>query len=263
MYSHIGLKYIAKWRWIILILVLSVIALQDKAFFRQQYSVITGSGFILSEVSDITNLCFVYLITFFIIGSDVYRPEDNLSMQIAPAQMLRGILTQSMALSLVFTTIIFLINAVVPITFHSFFNAEVWLLENSLNGHSTFYYLTWAYILLFFRFFWNTLLIGGTNFAFKTNIGIIVPFFAAVIDTYFYETFGIPYPYNLLPIEHSRVVYTIATVPDVLQRKSLFSSVLYWVGLFGITIVLFMLFHHVIEAASKKKRGNNSDKKSL
>lgn len=263
MLSHIRLKYIAKWRWIILILVLSIIALQDKAFFHQQYGAITGSGFILSEVSDITNICFVYLVTFFIISSDVYQPEVNLTMQIAPMQMLRGILTQSMALSLVFTTIIFLINAVVPITFHSFFNAEVWLQENNLNGHSSFYYLTWAYILVFFRFSWNTLLIGGTNFAFKTSIGIIVPFFVAVIDTYFYEIFGIPYPYNLLPIEHSRVVYTIAVVPEVLQRKSLFSSVLYWVGLFGITIVLFMLCHQVIEATSKKKRGYNSDKKSL
>ena len=263
MYSHIGLKYIAKWRWIILILVLSVIALQDKVFFHQQYGAITGSGFILSEVSDITNICFVYLIAFFIIGSDVYQPNGKLSLQIAPAQLLRRISTQSIALALVFTTIIFLINAVAPITYQSFFNAEVWLQENSLNGHSSYYYLTWAYLLVFLRFSWNTLLIGGTNFTFKTNIGIIVPFFAAIIDTYFYEIFGIPYPYNLLPIEHSRVVYTVAVVPEVLQRKSLFSSAIYWAGLWGITIVLFLLCRHVIEKASKKKRGNKSDTKAL
>lgn len=246
--------YISQWRWISLVFLSFLVASQDKLFFLQQYCSFTASDFILSELSDITNICFVYLMLLFIVGSDVYQAGRKSITDKTAVECVVTIVVTCCEIAFTFTVIIWIVNATTPMTLSEPFNAELWLHENGLDSHSSIFYLGWAFLLFFFRAFWNLLLIATTNAILKTYIGFVTPFLISIVDTYFYDVFGIIYPQGLLPIEHSRILYTPATSPEVFDRPRFIYSFIYWVCICGLVIILLLL----VFLRKSKKHNNNT-----
>ena len=88
----------------------------------------------------------------------------------------------------------------------------------------------------------------------KPYWGFWVVLIICFIDFRFYNQTHIPYPLNILPIEHTRLLYTIAFNDpiDTITRGSYVISVLYW-------IVLIIIIYEIIEFVFKK-RGKKYEK---
>ena len=73
------------------------------------------------------------------------------------------------------------------------------------------------------------------------------------IDFRFYNQMRIQQPLNILPIEHTRILYTMAFgLPEKVARGSYLISILYW-------IILISIIYEVVEFVSKK-RGKQHEK---
>lgn len=88
---------------------------------------------------------------------------------------------------------------------------------------------------LFMRFCFIAYLISFINMLTqKSHWGFWVAFIITYFDFMLYELLVVRYPWGILPLEHTRIAYTEAFVPDfdnVGVRMPYFVSVLYWTGL--------------------------------
>jgi hypothetical protein len=90
-------------------------------------------------------------------------------------------------------------------------------------------------LFLFMRFSFLLYLMRFVNILTRKNHwGFWSAFAISYIDYMFYELLAIPNPLGVLPLEHTRIVYTEAFVPDfehTAVRIPYFISILYWIGL--------------------------------
>jgi len=88
-------------------------------------------------------------------------------------------------------------------------------------------------------------LISFINILTKKNyFGFWGAFFISYIDFKLYEVLLIEYPLGVLPIEHTRILYTEAVMPDfhnVATRIPFYVSILYWIALIAIIYLGFLL----------------------
>lgn len=78
----------------------------------------------------------------------------------------------------------------------------------------------------------------------KSHFGFVGAFIISYIDFKLYDVLFIEYPLGILPIEHTRILYTEAVMPDfyyVATRIPLYVSILYWIGLIAIIYLGFFL----------------------
>lgn len=88
-------------------------------------------------------------------------------------------------------------------------------------------------------------LIISINLISKNNpTGFLGAFVISLGDTFFYEMFDVLYPLKIMPLEHTRIVYTEAVAPalDGAVRFSITYSLLYW----SVGILLLLLFSYRI-----------------
>ena len=109
-------------------------------------------------------------------------------------------------------------------------------------------------ILLFVRFSFILFLISFINTLTRTNHwGFWIAFLISYIDFILYDFLKIRTPLGILPIEHTRIIYTEAYIPDnTATRIPYYTSLLYWIGLFAVVFLAFVLIY--------KKRRRNEEK---
>lgn len=107
--------------------------------------------------------------------------------------------------------------------------------------------------LLFMRLSFLSYLISFINIITqKSHFGFWGAFIISYIDFTLYDVLLIGYPLGILPIEHTRILYTEAVMPDfhnVATRIPFYISILYWIGLIAIIYLGFFYYH--------KKRSRN------
>lgn len=101
-------------------------------------------------------------------------------------------------------------------------------------------------ILFLVLFLWLRLMFLGLGMAIiniktGTITGFLFGIAITLIDFWFYEIFDILYPLNILPMEHTRILFTEAVAPVFTNtsRGSLLLSTLYWIVLISIEFVLY------------------------
>lgn len=80
----------------------------------------------------------------------------------------------------------------------------------------------------------------------KSYWGFWSAFVITYIDYMLYELFIVQHPWGVLPIEHTRIIYTPAAVPDFDHsgiRSPYYVSVLYWIGLIIVVYILLLLIY--------------------
>ena len=108
-------------------------------------------------------------------------------------------------------------------------------------------------LLLFMRLSFLSYLISFINaLTRKKHWGFWSAFIISYIDFWIYDMLYIEYPLGILPLEHTRIVYTEALTPDfenTAMRIPYLTSILYWLGLLAIIYFAFVSVY-------KKRRRN-------
>ena len=150
-----------------------------------------------------------------------------------------------------------LLYSLIALNIDSAFNSA-WSYTGSLSatGLSPLAATAVSLMLIFMRYCFLIYLISFINtLAQKGHWGFWCAFIITYIDYMLYRLLMIPYPLGILPLEHTRVTYTEAHVPDfdnIGVRIPYYVSVLYWVGLIAIVYIGLMLIYR------KRSKNENS-----
>lgn len=146
----------------------------------------------------------------------------------------------TLIISLIFLILFLIANIFVSLYTHRldgvFINKWTYLSALSDLGLDPVVTVSISLLLIFLRFSFNLYLLYFINTITQNKIwGVWSILFINFIDFRFYRQFNIMYPWNVLPIEHTKVTYTAALVPieETVIRSSCLISVLYWIILIG------------------------------
>lgn len=115
---------------------------------------------------------------------------------------------------------------------------------------------TVSIMLMFMRYCFIVYLIYFINaLTQKSYWGFWSAFIITYIDYMLYELLFVQYPWGILPVEHTRIVYTPAVVPDFERsgiRSPYYVSVLYWIGLTIVVYILLLIIYKKRERHEEK-----------
>lgn len=181
-----------------------------------------SSNFLLSELSDITNICFIFLYLYLILLSDCYD---------------RKMTFFATMLSVAFETVIFFICLFIcyalALLLCGLLSCQVgnWLTKGLIK----------TVFLLFCRYFSFGMLIVFLDSKSRSKYGFIAPIIISIAETYFYDVFKITHSLYVLPIENSRIYYTPTYYGFNGSPPSFGFQCVYWVILIGIlTFISFL-----------------------
>lgn len=114
-----------------------------------------------------------------------------------------------------------------------------------LYGLSKFQIIGQIILLSGLRILFLNMLIMCINLVCMNNpMGFIAVFMISMVDMFAYETFDIMEPWGILPLEHTRIIYTEAVAPpiDRFVRFPMGYSVLYWlIGILIVTVISYLI----------------------
>lgn len=206
-------------RWILLFALIMIVAYVD-----MQNSTLLFMDFLLSELSDITNICYYYLFLLLIIIADCYNGTNAISHRI-------------LALSTALETLVFIICILFGYTIIGALNRVLFYPLFTISGVVP---ILKSVLLLYCRFYFFALIILIINTKAKSQCGFIAPIAISIFETYFYDIFKIDHSLYMLPLENSRIYYT-QTYLRFDGPPPLFSlQCVYWAILLGLTIAIFL-----------------------
>lgn len=173
--------------------------------------------------------------------------KGEIENKITSIQLLKGSFLASAQFIIFFVTAN-LLYCLLTLDINSVFN-NVWSYKGALYNTqlSPLTAASLSLLLLFMRFSFLLYLIQFINtLTRRKHWGFWSAFIISYIDYILYDYLAIPYPLGILPLEHTRIVYTEAFIPDfehAAVRIPYFVSVLYWIGLIAAIYFAFVLVY--------------------
>lgn len=141
----------------------------------------------------------------------------------------------------------FILSSIILIFYRQLPLRELYYLHNFGLSNTTYIQgLALLVTLQYCRVCFIILGIATTNAMSKRPVGFFFGITVTVMDWWFYELFQIMEPLSILPIEHTRIMYTEAVAPaiETVKRIPFFFSFLYWFVLIGIEVIgLFFIIY--------------------
>lgn len=195
-------------------------------------------------------ICFYFMFALIILLSDVYSSSNNSYDTVILIKLKRR---RWNTCNILFIVIICIFIVLVTVLF----NVVICLLDyHTITNASSLYGLKIdpaaavliGYMFITLRLIMMGLLIYITNLISKLNVGFICAIIVTFIDRFFYEMFNIMKPIFMLPIEHTRILYTEAVAPadQYAVRIPFGMSFLYWA-------ILILLLLIILDNIIKKK----------
>lgn len=232
------------WRWCLLLLLFIGVSFNSYdyvQFYKHMQPIFSET--ILNATNDFVELCFILPFAWLIIIGDM-----NIKLN-----------KDKMALSNTFKNFsyVLLINLVIIIIF-IITNVISFVLNTGsfvlVKDESSYFTVLLSLLFIFLRFVFLSLivcLLNGDSNNYRGIIGVII---INLIDWQFYSVFNIKYPMGILPIEHTRIFYTAAMIPQSTgdKRIDISLSFAYW----GITIFILAILVFLVINKKIKKREN-------
>ena len=203
---------------------------------------------VLSELSETYSLLFGMSFVILLLSASNERSANQLTPKPASTYLKQaGISAALMIILLLFTSLVY---SLVSRGFEGVLENR-WSYNSgfSMTGRSPIVCLLIAVILFGLRctflFYFISFIHVLTR---KPYWGFWVVLLICFIDFRFYKQTHIPYSLNILPVEHTRILYTSAFIVPMgtLVRVSYFISFLYW-------IILILIIYEIFEFIHKKR----------
>lgn len=238
-------NFIIRNKWFALFVFLIFMALSSEAIdFIRTTNGVNPTFFetLLSQTNETQMILFplMYVLLLFL-------PEGNMNIknEKKPTQLLMEAILSTSLLLLFFIAanllycVIFLDTSTLFRNVWSYVSEYIYIHMSPLSASS------FSLLLLFFRFSFFILLIDLINKLTRTSHwGFWSVFFISYIDFMFYNFLRIRYPWGVLPLEHTKITYTEAYIPDnTTTRIPYYTSILYWLGLLAVVFFILLLVY--------------------
>ena len=210
---------------------------------------------VVSQTEQELLIYFVYSIALLLLVSDAFsntnRWYDYMAFRCKTRWIwIKCILSYSAIISLLAIIMLFLVNMIVCIFRFGFIScfSNQWstdeYTEIIARGWNPAFSSMVSLFFLYCRFLFLSLVCLFLNLKFRSGyLGIIGVFCINIIDWQFYGTLNLPYPLGVLPIEHTKIMYTPAMVPQFDEvRIGFLNSIVYWFILITILMVLCFFY---------------------
>lgn len=206
--------------------------------------------YFISLYNDEYFICYILFVILLILVADIFNGNSNYEENIYIKFGNRWSWHYAHIIYIVFLSLIIVIGEVIVSIIlgatHGLsldVSFEVMLsITNFLGTVNPTFDLLIAFTLIFLRLVTMCLIIYAINLKSKFPFGIIIIFLITVSDIFFYQMFNISSPLFILPIEHTRILFTQGAFPAPYEQQiriNYLYSFLYW-GLW-ITCLLFGL----------------------
>lgn len=231
---------IPKWRWIVaaIFIIFGLWGGYDYTLFSGCPNNVSFFELSLYQNNDQIYLCILIALPILLVLSGVKQNEIS-RFTYKHSVLLIAFLCFLITIVLIICNIIsYLLYPGLEISFVNEYSSSVF----SSSTLKPIWLLCISYLLIFLRVMFCASCVFRYNYIFKSELGIIIPILIAVIDLVFNSIFNIQNPLYILPIEHTRVLFSEAEVPNFMniERPSIILSIIYWFVL--ISIVNFVGF---------------------
>lgn len=230
------------WRWILftfLIIGFCILSIQYTTFEKM------GPPFlydiILEQTNDVLSLCFMLPLAWSIIVS-------SHSMYSSEQSSICKTIIQVVKVNFICLLILIIVNILLCICSSGWERTFVghWLTGNQIAdmGLTPFWSCVISLALLYTRLLFISFLMLLVNKISNSNInGLIAIIILCLIDWNFYNAFQINIPLGILPIEHSRILYTEGFAPmfEGDARLPFWHTLIYWIILYGLLALIYYL----------------------
>lgn len=254
-YIKVKVMQLSIFRWLLLALFVVFISYDNVKYCISAFDRFSIFDYLFFVINDEYVICYYLMFCIIIIAADIYNPANNshelyLLMKIDN----RKKWNQNNLITIVFYCLIIIllliiINSIMVICFSPYTNLSY---KNTLTiemfkGLNPYYDFAIGSLLILLRLIAIAFLMFAINLKCKKYpMGFIGAIIITLIDRFFYGIFQIMLPLNILPIEHTRVLYTEAVAPVQGYRGSYLLSILYW------GILIYLLYVFIVKIVSRK-----------
>ena len=206
--------------------------------------------YIVSFLNNEVYICYILFFTIALLASDIFNPlqnsfEENVIMKFDCKQdWCFANICFAMFISVLIVLFCLFVNILLSQVYGMDFTKTFEVMQKLTfvlgNSRTPQISIAVSALLIMLRTISMIVLIFLVNLKSKLPLGVLWSFSISVIDTFFYSMFGIPKSVNILPIEHTRTLFTAGAYPPNIGqdvRPSYIISIIYWLAI----IALLML----------------------
>jgi len=240
------LSSIPLWRKILFIIVIVAFVFIDVKGY--QGFELTLLEFIVFHFNDSKTIDYFYLIIIMIISADIYNGaqnpyEDMLILKNGGRKKWFIYISIYTALASFGIICIYLLVACILGFSSGFLGLHLGAYLTELKNLNSILIIGEIVMLAGLRIWFLNMLIMSINlFCMNSPMGFLAAFIISIIDMFIYEAFDIMEPWGIMPLEHTRIIYTEAVAPAVDQfvRFPVGYSVLYWaIGILTFVVISY------------------------
>lgn len=246
---------ISLWRWIVAFLILFFFTLSHINIYMNYIYVHSTTGYLSEYFIGLFNdeyfICYILFIIIILLSIDVFNPtsnnyEENLYIRFGNRFLWHRVHVLyvsfiSFLIVIALLAISFILGVAYGLSFKISSSLVISLMENLNIKNSTFTILI-SLGLIYLRLVFLCLIVYAINLKSKFPFGVFVVFIITVFDMFFYQMTNISMPLFILPLEHTRTLFTSGAFPAPEGKNiriSYIYSLIYWMLLI-ISLLLFL-----------------------